>query len=720
MLYSCQRNAQRAMALFKETRDENELLKSNFDALKQAYQGLQSRAEKERTAAQTAREELARVVSDRELQFTQWRAELDVKSKQFEELKDQIIPPHELEEIRFRMAEELELPNREKMRALEAELDRSREDYFQMRREVEKLKISRDQLQAEHEQNMMEAAEKHRAVENELNIRITALQVALEDTTEAEELHSLQRELAGARLREQGLMKEVADVRADLVAARVALDRAGQETRDAVGEVKAELQRRALQVDDLKRKVGHLDRELHQEIESHQRTEGQVLSWERENGALRRKIDDLEEAARLTAKTSARERDEERAAWARDAAKLRADLGSAVAAQEDAAAAATVSKQLAEEEYQRRIATLKAEHARKLVEAEEAASKEEAAHRHALRDAKDAEVDARNQLAEAKRMLDSQALQVESADRARREALETASRASAELSGAQAEADGRIAAVDELEQQLQRARAAGDMAQRNEAAALADKTLLEEAMAQLKVDFAELSTNVEEERAALRGQIVKAQDDAGALVRASEASLKAAKTELAAMKTKAKKFRAVAKKIKEQSKSRISQLAKQLKGQDATIGKLREMLAQADDRNDAAQAEAARNLHAAQRRAEELELLLADHGKMDMGGGESSSGGEGPSSRGSERAAARSPVERGLYVDVSSPKRTGGAGVVGGGGGGEKEKVAAGKAAGTHSSSVGGAAKGGGGGGGVGRRLTALPRAVASKDERET
>ncbi|MGB1594548.1 MAG: hypothetical protein ACPIOQ_17465, partial [Promethearchaeia archaeon] len=89
------------MALFKETRDENELLKSNFDALKQAYQGLQSRAEKERTAAQTAREELARVVSDRELQFTQWRAELDVKSKQFEELKDQIIPPHELEEIRF-------------------------------------------------------------------------------------------------------------------------------------------------------------------------------------------------------------------------------------------------------------------------------------------------------------------------------------------------------------------------------------------------------------------------------------------------------------------------------------------------------------------------------------------------------------------------------------------------------------------------------------------
>jgi hypothetical protein len=31
-----QRNAQKAMSLFKDTRDENEVLKSNFEALKQA------------------------------------------------------------------------------------------------------------------------------------------------------------------------------------------------------------------------------------------------------------------------------------------------------------------------------------------------------------------------------------------------------------------------------------------------------------------------------------------------------------------------------------------------------------------------------------------------------------------------------------------------------------------------------------------------------------
>jgi hypothetical protein len=189
------------------------------------------------------------------MQFTQWRAELEIKSKQFEELKHQIIPPHELEEIRFRMAEELDLPNREKCSALEAELERSREDYFQLRRTVEKLKIEKDQLHAEHEQNMLEAAEKHRVIENELKIRISALQVALEDTTEVEELHNLQRELNASRLREKNLIQELAEVRTAKEIMRVAKERAAQDTRDKVGEVQCELQRRDAQLEELRRKL---------------------------------------------------------------------------------------------------------------------------------------------------------------------------------------------------------------------------------------------------------------------------------------------------------------------------------------------------------------------------------------------------------------------------------------------------------------------------------
>jgi len=38
-----QRNAQKAMALFKETRDENDMLKSNFEALKQVRASVAAR-----------------------------------------------------------------------------------------------------------------------------------------------------------------------------------------------------------------------------------------------------------------------------------------------------------------------------------------------------------------------------------------------------------------------------------------------------------------------------------------------------------------------------------------------------------------------------------------------------------------------------------------------------------------------------------------------------
>ncbi len=48
-----QRNAQKAMALFKETRDENEELRNNFDTLKQAFQALQGRF-RDSQAAHTA------------------------------------------------------------------------------------------------------------------------------------------------------------------------------------------------------------------------------------------------------------------------------------------------------------------------------------------------------------------------------------------------------------------------------------------------------------------------------------------------------------------------------------------------------------------------------------------------------------------------------------------------------------------------------------------
>ena len=48
---------------------------------------------------------------------------------------------------------------------------------------------------------------------------------------------------------------------------RVAVERAAQDTRDQVEGVQADLHKRDLQLEDLRRKLNHIERELRQEVE---------------------------------------------------------------------------------------------------------------------------------------------------------------------------------------------------------------------------------------------------------------------------------------------------------------------------------------------------------------------------------------------------------------------------------------------------------------------
>lgn len=59
-------------------------------------------------------------------------------------------------------------------------------------------------------------------------------QAAIEDTTELEELHALQRELEAYKSREKQLLKELTDVRTEKENMRVAREKAGLEARDKV------------------------------------------------------------------------------------------------------------------------------------------------------------------------------------------------------------------------------------------------------------------------------------------------------------------------------------------------------------------------------------------------------------------------------------------------------------------------------------------------------
>eukprot|EP00960_Hanusia_phi_P046603 757934-Hanusia_phi.AAC.3 len=361
-----QRNAQKAMSLFKETQEENDELRSNFETLKMAYQSLQEKLNEEKYEHENTKIELSKMVKERDMQHAQWKAELDIKAKQFNELKSQIIPPRELDEIRMRMAEELETPIRQKADMLEEELEKQRESYFQLRRQLEKLKFEKDQVQAEYEQDMLEATEKHRAIEAELNIRIAGLQAALDDTTEVQEINELQRDVQSLRVKEKKLLQEIADLRAEKEGLRVAKEVVGQEAKDKIDQMATECSKKEFAMDDLRRKISHLERELEQETEGHKRTEAKLLEWERENSVLQRKLDDMDFNFKQMQRSLVREIDEERASWGKERQQLKMAISKAESMQAELQVNMRTSQDHADETVQKKISAIREDSLKKI------------------------------------------------------------------------------------------------------------------------------------------------------------------------------------------------------------------------------------------------------------------------------------------------------------------------------------------------------------------
>ena len=85
-----------------------------------------------------------------------WSAELEAKSREFEELQAQLVPPRDLEAMRLKLIEETEAPWRERARASEAELERARASAAALKREAEQLKAAHEAASLEHRAQLRE------------------------------------------------------------------------------------------------------------------------------------------------------------------------------------------------------------------------------------------------------------------------------------------------------------------------------------------------------------------------------------------------------------------------------------------------------------------------------------------------------------------------------------------------------------------------------------
>ena len=214
-----------------------------------------------------------------------WSAELEGKSREFEELQNQMIPPRDLEAMRLKLIEETEAPWRERARASEAELERARASATALKRDADQLKAAHDAADLEHRAQLREVQVKQQV---ELAEARAKAEVAARERgpstepTDLERMRRLQRENTEVKVRQEKLLEEIDDVRNENEALRQARQQLLELQAQAQAETAAGGKLQAAERESLRRRATHLQSELESAQGEHSRLHEGYLRQENE------------------------------------------------------------------------------------------------------------------------------------------------------------------------------------------------------------------------------------------------------------------------------------------------------------------------------------------------------------------------------------------------------------------------------------------------------
>jgi hypothetical protein len=103
------------------------------------------------------------------------KLQLIEKTKEFETLRDKFAP-QDLDYIRIKVQEELEIPHRQRLQAMESEVAKHKENYFAMKRELESSKAAYEAYSQIQSRDVASIREEHESVALILREQIAKLQ----------------------------------------------------------------------------------------------------------------------------------------------------------------------------------------------------------------------------------------------------------------------------------------------------------------------------------------------------------------------------------------------------------------------------------------------------------------------------------------------------------------------------------------------------------------
>ena len=167
---------QRTMAEIHATKEQNRALQANNQAIKDELMETRKKyAESYENYMATVTEKLE-AEAQNEAFMDRLKRQLAEKTKEFDLMRDKN-SPQDIDTIRIKVQEELEIPHREKVMKINTELQEQKALSFRLKRDIEVARTEFDGAERSHRADLAALKVQHEQVERRMREEIIALQV---------------------------------------------------------------------------------------------------------------------------------------------------------------------------------------------------------------------------------------------------------------------------------------------------------------------------------------------------------------------------------------------------------------------------------------------------------------------------------------------------------------------------------------------------------------
>ena len=165
---------EKTMMKIKSLEEQNQTLNNNYQIVKDELINTRFKYNETKESYLNTVAEKFEAERQHEAFMERLKLQLAEKTKDFELIRDKLIP-HDIDQLRIKVQEELEVQHKGQIQAIEYQLQQERSQHFATKREYEKGKVEYEVLIQHQQQEIQALRAEHEEVESDLRERIVKL-----------------------------------------------------------------------------------------------------------------------------------------------------------------------------------------------------------------------------------------------------------------------------------------------------------------------------------------------------------------------------------------------------------------------------------------------------------------------------------------------------------------------------------------------------------------